>query len=443
MSTFLDLEALLAAQGDHSIFAPSAAHRWLECPGSLIPSLLADNPAGYDAAWGTVGHELAEQWLVAGVRPEHRLGEIVTIEQDTETFEIEVSKSMFRHVGRYVEWVSKLPGDHYTEQRVYFSQLTPIPKQGGTADYAALSPGILRIRDLKLGIHIQVFAERNPQAMIYALGVYYEWDWLYDFKTISIGIGQPRLDHWDIWECSVEELLEFAEYVRKQAAIAWSPNAYRKVGKKQCQFCPVKGECPALLKDVESLAMREWDEMGKVVAVQEQHEIIESNRVAVGKLPSPYSLTTEQMVKLMDYRLPIENFFKAIETRLNNVAQRGEEIPGKKLVRSRANRVFNNQREAADLLEVYGLSEEQLYSKRMQSPKQVAEALADLGYSDESIDDLFKTIVFKPQGKPTLVDENDSRPSISEEVDEIFGDLAGFDSDNAFDDLAQEDLNDL
>lgn len=424
MASFLDLEVLLAAQGDHSIFAPSAAHRWLLCPGSLIPSLRVPDTAGYDAAWGTVGHELAEQWLSTGVKPEHRLGEKVIVKEDTESFEIVISKSMFRHVGRYVDWVNELPGEHYTEQRVYFSRLTPIPNQGGTCDHAALSPGVLRIRDLKLGIHVQVFAERNPQAMLYALGVYYEWDWLYDFKTVSIGIGQPRLDHWDVWECSVDELLEFAEYVKRQAAIAWSPDAYRQPGQKQCQFCPVKGECPALLKQVEVLSRKEWDEMGQVVAVQEQQELVESNRVAVGKLPSPYSLTNDQMVALMKHRLPIENFFKAIETRLNNIAARGEEIPGKKLVRSRANRVFSNEREACDLLELYGVTEKDLYSRKIRSPKQVAELLADLGYSDKAIDDLFKSIVFKPQGKPTLVDESDSRPSISEETDELFGDLA-------------------
>lgn len=439
MTSFIDLERLRKAQGDHSIFAPSAAHRWLACPGSLIPSLLVPDPAGYDAAWGTVGHDLAEEWLRTGEKPEHRLGETVIVQEDGQDFEIEVTAGMFRHVERYVRWVTALPGDHYVEQRVYFSQLTPIDGQGGTADYLALSPGVLRIRDLKLGVHIQVFAKRNPQAMLYALGAYYAWNDVYDFKRVSIGIGQPRLDHWDEWECSVDELLEFAEYVKKQAALAWSAEAYRLPGEKQCQFCPVKADCPALLREVETIAARSYEEMGLAMSADDQKAVVESGRVAVGRLPSPHSLTVEQMVALTRYRLPIENFFKAIETRLNNIAQRGEEIPGKKLVRAKTNRVFKDERVAVEELDLYGLGEKDLYSKRLKSPKAVAEQLADLGYSNAAIDRLFDDLVFKPPGKPTLVDKSDKRQSIHEEADEIFGDLSG--TDGAFDDL--DDFGDL
>lgn len=435
MSSIIDLDELVKAQGAHSIFAPSAAHRWLKCPGSLIPSLLVPDTAGYDAAWGTVGHELAEEWLRTGVKPERRLGETVIVKEDLETFEIKIDRSMFRHVERYVKWCTELDGDKFVEERVYFSRLTPIDGQGGTADYLALSPGVLRIRDLKLGIHVQVFAERNPQAMLYALGAYYRWDHLYDFERISIGIGQPRLDHWDVWECSVEELLEFADYVKARATLAWQIGAERVPGEKQCQFCPLKGECPALLRQTELLAMKEFDEMGKVVAEQEQREIVESNRVAVDKLPSPYSLTVDQMVQLMAYRLPIENFFKAVETRLNNIAQRGEEVPNRKLVRGKTNRVFRNQQEAADMLELYGLSREDLFKDRMKSPKEVAELLANAGYSNEEIDALYSDLVWKPLGKPTLVPLSDKRPPISEEMDEVFGDLTDDALDGAFDDL--------
>lgn len=445
MSAYIELSELLARQGDHSIFAPSAAHRWLLCPGSLIPSLSACDVAGYDAAWGTVGHELAEEWLRSGKKPEQRLGEVVQIETgpdeagEVEIHEITISRSMFRHVGRYVDWVKDLPGDHVAEQRVDLSQVMPIPNQGGTCDYRAMEKGLLRIRDLKLGIHIQVFAERNPQGMLYALGAFYEWDWLYDFQQIEIGIGQPRLDHWDVWTCSREEMLEFAEYVRKQAATAWSAEAYRKPGKEQCKFCPIKGSCPAMLKQLEDLMTRGYESMGEVVTVDQQGKMVEDNQVNFGRVPSPHSLTVEQLVVILDHRKVIENFLKAVEMRLNNLGTRGVEIPDRKMVRSKTNRVFTRESEAADLLDLYGLDETDLYTRKMKSPKQVAEELADLGYSDEVIDNLFQDIVFKPPGKPTLVPLTDKRPSLSEEADEIFGDLNEVD----YSDLDDGDSDDI
>lgn len=432
--TDADLDRIREKLGSHSIFAPSASHRWLECPGSLIPSLEADDTAGYDAAWGTVGHEIAEEWLRTGQRPDHRLGEVVTVNEDTAAFEIQVTRTMFHHVGQYVDWVKDLPGDHYVEERVDFSQVTPIKGQKGTMDYGAMSPKILRVRDLKLGIHVQVFAEGNPQGMLYALGAYYRWNHLYDFEEVEIGIGQPRLDHWDVWRISVQELLEFAEYVRVQSAIAWTPGAYRKPGKKQCQFCPIKGDCPALLATFEAITGKEYESLGLIVEDDVMKELVASNDVATSRLPSPRSLTTEQQLEIMKYRLVMENWFKAIERDLESKAMEGIKVPGKKVVHGKTNRVFRDPKETEEELEILGLKQEESHNVKLKSPKQVFEALMDAGYPESYIEQIFEHLVFKPEGKPTLVDESDKRPSIEQVGDEIFGDLA----DGAFDDLETE-----
>lgn len=432
------LDDLLAYQGDHSIFAPSAAHRWLKCSGSLIAGLLSEDSAGYDAAWGTVGHDVAAEWLETGREPKHRLGETVVIGEGKQTFDIDITRTMLRHVERYVGWVLELEGDPYVEKRVSFDQVTPIAGQGGTADYLALQPGLLQIRDLKLGIHVQVFAEGNPQLMLYALGAYYRWNDQYRFDRVSMGIGQPRIDHWDVWEISVDRLLEFAEYVRQQANKAWDWAAPRTPGPEQCKFCPAKADCPAFLKVVEDLTSRGFDEMGDDVGDKTLSEIVESDVVDVGRIPNPRRLTIKQRSDILLYRSAIENFFKACADSLTAESQAGVEIPGRKLVHSRTRRAFRDPAEAAEELRFYGLTDEQIHETKMRSPNKLQEELLNAGYSTESVQALYEDLVYTPQGKPTLVVETDRRPSISQVADDIFGDLED-DDDGVFDDLNCDD----
>jgi hypothetical protein len=72
-------------------------------------------------------------------------------------------------------------------------------------------PGHLVIRDYKYGMGVRVDALDNPQLYLYAYAAFREWDWLYGFDAISIGVLQPRLEHFDVIELTRAELLAFAE----------------------------------------------------------------------------------------------------------------------------------------------------------------------------------------------------------------------------------------
>ena len=98
MSRGVTLEQLLSEHRDHSIFAPSGASRWLGCPGSLIPNLLAPDNSGYDAALGTVAHGVAEKWLTTGKRPKHRVGDVEWIANGGKLYQIEVDLEMLDYV---------------------------------------------------------------------------------------------------------------------------------------------------------------------------------------------------------------------------------------------------------------------------------------------------------------------------------------------------------
>ncbi|SUU80676.1 Protein of uncharacterised function (DUF2800) [Alloiococcus otitis] len=57
-------------------------------------------------------------------------------------------------------------------------------------------------------------AYQNPQLMLYALGAYEKFDFVYDFETITMTIVQPRLDHLDSFTVATDELLYWAEKLR-------------------------------------------------------------------------------------------------------------------------------------------------------------------------------------------------------------------------------------
>lgn len=56
-----------------------------------------------------------------------------------------------------------------------------------------------------------VNCDHNPQMMLYALGAYHAYGYLYSIKKVSMTIIQPRLENISTFECSVEELLDWAE----------------------------------------------------------------------------------------------------------------------------------------------------------------------------------------------------------------------------------------
>ena len=137
----MKLSALAEAlkDGGHSIFSPSGSPLWMLCSGGLIPNLLQPDNSGIDAAEGTVAHGCGELWLVTGKRPNHLVGTKQTVTNGGVDYEIEITDTMLDFVEVYVYWCDWLVGDHFVEQRVYFDPITPIPRQGGTADHVACS----------------------------------------------------------------------------------------------------------------------------------------------------------------------------------------------------------------------------------------------------------------------------------------------------------------
>lgn len=440
----LDLLAKHYRDAAHSVFSPSGSAMWLHCSGSLIPNLLAPDSAGPEAAEGTVAHSMAEEWLTTGERPDHRVGDVVEIREGDQVFEIEVTHSMLDHVQEYVDWCENLPGVHYVEQKVYFSRLTPIPKQGGTADHFACEPGVLTITDLKFGEGVPVYAaldhddprslieqdgqivvNGNSQAMLYALGVVFKWHWLFNFKRIVIRIAQPRRDHFDVWETTYAELMRFARFAKKRAAAAWRLDAPRRPSESACRWCRVKQTCPAFVSLAHSIADECFDDLDGELQVERVNAVVKAidDDTFDPIMPVPLDLSTEQLAKVLPFRSIIETWFSAVEHELEGRALSGEKVAAHKLVEARSNRVFTAEREAIERLVEAGLSEFELYSLKFISPAQAEELLRKTGMKKKEAVEFLSTVVRKPPGKPTLVSVSDPRPEYADPADEVFDDL--------------------
>lgn len=368
--------ATKAATG-HSVFGPSSAHRWMVCPGSLIPGLIAgDNPSKYSAE-GTVAHHVAEVWLTSGEEPYHLVGTKMTVDG----FEIEITEDMMDHLRRYVDAVQHGDGACYTEVKVNLSAYTPLPNQGGTADRIWARWQHMEVIDLKYGM-VRVYARENKQGLAYALGVFEEWDWLYDFQTITIRIYQPRLDHDDTYTCTREELLAFGEEFRRAAFRAWVPDAPRLPDPKACEYCPIRTECPAKYDATVSMVAGSFDSGGEYDD-DAMAEVISDPPVPALPAPLPIKdirrMPLEALERIYLHRKAVEKYFSDLGEFLLTKYEEGAKLSYHKAVTGRAGRrnwrSVAAKRRAIKMLLDAGVEPFDLFSTEMASPYQSSKLL--------------------------------------------------------------------
>ena len=366
----------------HAKLSASGSARWLACPGSVqaekgIPD--RNSPAAHE---GTCAHELAELVLVNGGSCFDWLDKPLV-----ENNEWVVSQEMAEYVQQYVDYVKSFKGQHAYEQRVDVSDW--VPEGFGTSDAIIIDGEALHVIDLKYGKGLQVFAEENPQGMLYALGAYSDYGMIYNIKRVVIHIVQPRLDHIDEWAIDTPDLLKWGEWVSQRATMCLEPDAERVPGEKQCLWCKAKATCPALHRHTQETILSDFDEINS---------------------PSPDSLTDAQVKAALDSKKLIVSWLDAIEQYVKERVE-GDGFPGYKLVAGRSVRKWADEKQAADALA--DLLGEKAYTQKLISPAQAEKALGKKKSGEVS------DLIVKPEGKPTLVPESDKRPSVTITADDF------------------------
>ena len=402
----------------HSRFSPSSTEREYSCPASFLLNEGKRDDSSVDADHGTAAHHIGELCLshnrdvefYAGCRlaVSRRGGTRFVTEKkpllDDER-EFEVDDEMVENVQKYVDWCRELPGEHHVEVRVEHTDWCPdkdehgepLGPQFGTSDHnACIEAGAPRfdeatlvITDLKYGRGVKVFAFENKQAIKYALGVWKEYNWLYDFKHVVIRICQPRLNHFDVWELTVDELLEWGQKIKKRLELVFAEDPPFGPSEKACVFCKntVCAARDAFIFEQRALHFSDFD--GEPV-------------VAIEELDNDELFAAYNMLPMIEIRA------KAIKREVYKQLYEGNQVGDRVLVETVTHRAW---RADPDVIEQtaakIGIPSYKLYTRELLSPAQLEKLLPKTATEEQREE--IASLWDRPRGQPVIASPNDRR----------------------------------
>lgn len=375
---------------DHALISPSAAKRWIACPGSVrLTEGFPDKGSKY-AAEGTFAHSVCETLL------RHWIEKIPASRKKAEIAALKASEwysdELWGFCQIYVDFVKntykaalKKDPSAVLEIEVRLDLSNFIPDGYGTGDSIIIYNDTLVVNDFKYGRGVRVDAEGNAQMRCYAGGALVAYHDLFDIRRVVMNIIQPRVENGiSSEEITAEELLEYCTQVIWPAA----NKAYEGVAEfhpgEHCRFCPANGQCKAQLDENTALMQQAFS------------------------LPEPMVLTAEDLGEILLKAPVVEKWLKAVKDVAMDAAMNGEEIPGMKLVAGRSTRSYSDEEALLDSLHEAGWSDEFIYERNLLSPAKLEKLLGKKQYNTVAA-----PYVTVAPGKPTLVPETDKRDRLT------------------------------
>lgn len=311
------------SEREHALLSPSSSSRWLNCTPSARLAENAEIKSSVYAEEGTLFHEICEYCLAqwnAGVWEPDPFGEELPELKDDHLMHPLFKQEMFKHARNYCDFVMN---ENYNleksdgackmllEEKVDISEYAP--ECFGSVDCQLVGRDTLIVIDLKYGEGVKVYAERNTQMMLYALGAIKGKP---SIKTIRLVIAQVRLNHFDVWEISANDLLQWADKVLKPTAKkAFSGKGEQKMG-DWCGFCPVKAQC------------------------RKQYEAVVND---FDRYEYPELLTEDEICDLIEKIDKYKGWLESVNKFVYDEALRGHKWKGYKLVAGRSSRVITDE----------------------------------------------------------------------------------------------------
>lgn len=386
------------AEREHALFSASGAHRWLNCPGSILLEKDFPDTSSQAAAEGTLAHELAELKVRNYFYPQDISKRKLTYSTKKLKENELWNDEMLTHTDTYIDYIRdisiKLPSAPYVavEKRIDYGRYMPkgYEEEGfGTADCTMVQGKVLHVIDFKYGKSPdgRVSAENNPQMMLYALGAYEAYKILYPIEEIHLSIVQPRLpDGTSVWTCTVSDLLAFGEHAREVAALAVSGNAGYFPDTKSCKYCRARAICRA------------------------RSDYNVKQAFTIGEMPP--LITNEEVGKRLQSMKDVVRYQKDLQAYALKECLAGNEVPGWKAVEGKGKRDWTDQDAALEKLTKSGIIAEEVLWEKV--PLTLAQVESTVGKKD--FWDVVGGFVKKIPGAPALAEETDRRDAITNKI---------------------------
>ena len=362
----------------HSILGASSADRWMNCtPSAQLTAGMEDETTTF-AAEGTAAHALCE-WKVRKAL-KMRAGRRPTSDYWTDEME--------EFTDDYRDYIMDLVGQAKThckdpvtliEQHLDFSCY--VPDGFGTGDFLLVADKELNVVDFKYGRGVAVYADHNPQMMLYALGALNLFDCLYDIEKVTMTIFQPRLSSISTWTISTEELYQWAEEVLKPKAELAAKGEGDFVSGSWCRFCKARNTCRARAESFLELARMEFQ--------------------------PPALLSDEEVAEVMEKADELSKWASDVMAYAQAEAiENGKHWNGYKLVEGRSVRKFSDEAKVEAAAKEAGYTD--IYNKSL-----ITLTAFEKLMGKEAFAEILGQYVTKPAGKLTLVPVSDKRPEVT------------------------------
>lgn len=323
---------------------------------------------------------------------------------DKVKFKFTIEQDRLDRVQSCLDNVNREPGQGFYEIKLNTTPIFGVPDQQGHADVVKVDlqgsvlingeehKGVLSVHDYKDGF-LLVNARNNLQGLSYLAAALYVFDILGDIRALRFCIHQPKINHYDEWSYTREEIETFTRIIRPSAKLVYDlyhgnvefdPKIHLNPGEEQCFWCPVRGRCGARARRI----------LASFEPLLNRHELDDET---FGKL---YGQLDEISQAVKDYH--IEATRRALA---------GRRVPGQKLVQGyQGDRAWSDKAAAERLLPLI-LPEEHMYQPRkIVSPTQAQAALKQLKRKDDY--QQLEKYVSRAPGAPTLVPISDKRDEL-------------------------------
>lgn len=390
----------------HSPRGPSAAHRFVRCPGSINAERgLKDVPSIFSAE-GTVFHDVVADCLEYGLEPHDFVGQ----QRVVDGFSIPVTLDMARHAEAGLSWVRERAeaGHLFVETRVDISPWCG-PGEFGTSDVGIVAPDerLLIIFDWKYGAGVPVAPDWNEQLALYGLGFVNTFReqfpemgmWPEEWRVLFV-IEQPRAPGGGgQWELPLTALLDFGERIKAAAELSRRADAPRVAGEKQCKFCKrrkARAGCDAYNGMI--LDLFDMDEQAV--------DLIADLGATTLSLAHPADMTPARRAAVVQAMPLIADWLKKVHQHTFNDAVLGLPTPGLKLVEGRnSSRKYRD--EAAAEAALVAILADDAFERKLRSPAGAERVLPKEQFRTFSAEH-----VVTGTPKPALVSVDDKRPAI-------------------------------